>query len=110
MENVISGHEAVALCAVAGLACGKNTAGTIPTAFVVLKEDRSPETQSEVLREIDKLCLERLPTYYRPLAYRSVRELPYTLMGKIDFRELEKETFDPANFLVTDFEFFPELR
>ena len=111
MENVISSHEAVVLCGVAGLARKENTAGTIPTAFVVLREGYdTPERQNDVLREIDKLCLERLPTYYRPLAYRAVEELPYTLMGKIDFRALEKEPFDPANFFVADFEFFPDLQ
>jgi len=110
MENVISGHGAVELCAVAGLARRENTAGTIPTAFVVLREGYdAPEKQREVLLEIDRLCLQKLPTYYRPLAYRAVKELPYTLMGKIDFRELEKEAFDPANFLLADYEFFPDL-
>ena len=111
MENVVSGHEAVTICAVAGLARKEKFAGTIPTAFVVLREGcETQEQQRAAVKDIDKLCLQKLPTYYRPLAYRVVRELPYTLMGKIDFRELEKEEFDPANFIIADFEFFPELR
>ena len=111
MENTISGHGAVEQCAVAGLARKENTAGTIPTAFVVLREGYdAPEKQREALLDIDKLCLQKLPTYYRPLAYRAVKELPYTPMGKIDFRQLEQEAFDPANFLLADFEFFPEWK
>ena len=111
MENVVSSHAAVENCAVVGLTRKENTAGTIPTAFVILRPGYdSPEKQREILLDIDQLCLKRLPTYYRPLAYRAVTELPYTLMGKIDFRTLEKEAFDPANFMIADYEFFPDLQ
>ena len=111
IENVIMEHEAVRICAVVGLPMGETTSGSIPSAFVVLREGfDAPGQELEVLADIDRLCLKKLPERDRAIAYRAVKEVPYTVMGKIDFRALEKEIFDPANFLLTDFGFFPELR
>ena len=111
IENVIMGHEAVEMCAVVGLRLSDETAGAIPSAFVVLREGYdTPEQRQAALREIDGFCLQLLPERDRAIAYRAVDELPYTLMGKIHFRKLEEELFDPARFLITDFAFFPELR
>ena len=111
IENAIMAHRAVELCAVVGLQFGKERAGTIPSAFVVLREGYcTPGEEHAVLREIDGLCLKQLPERDRAIAYKAVKELPFTLMGKIHFRELEKELFDPSQFLLTDFTFFPELR
>ena len=111
IENVIMSHEAVKICAVAGLPMGETTSGSIPSAFVVLREGfDAPEQEREVLADIDKMCLKKLPERDRAIAYKAVKEVPYTPMGKIAFRELEKEIFDPANFLLTDFGFFPHLR
>ncbi|MCL2301342.1 MAG: acyl--CoA ligase [Firmicutes bacterium] len=112
IENVIMRHEAVEKCAVAGLSLGENQAGSIPSAFVVLREGYggTAEENREVLANIDELCLKYLPERDRAFAYRTVKELPYTPMGKVDFRALEKEIFDPAKFLLRDFAFFPELR
>ena len=111
IENAIMRHAAVELCAVVGLRFGKERAGTIPSAFVVLREGtcRTPEEEQAVLREIDTLCLKQLPERDRAIAYKTVKELPFTPMGKIHFRELEKEPFDPGQFLLTDYAFFPEL-
>jgi len=44
------------------------------------------------------------------MAYRFVDKLPYTPMGKIFFRQLAKEPFVPENFIVTDFEYLPDLK
>jgi len=111
IENVIMEHNAVQICAVVGLPLGENASGAIPSAFVVLREGYdTPEAKREALADIDRLCLKRLPERDKAIAYRAVEEVPYTPMGKINFRELEKEVFDPANFLLTDFGFFPELR
>ncbi|MCL2106506.1 MAG: acyl--CoA ligase [Oscillospiraceae bacterium] len=110
-ENVIMQHEAVNICAVVGLKQFNDSTGVIPTAFVVLKDEYdSPEKQREVLLEIDRLCLKQLPERDKAIAYKAVKEVPYTLMEKINFRELEKEMFVPDNFVIVDFAFFPELR
>ena len=112
IENVIMRHPAVKKCAVVGLPLGETTAGSMPSAFVVLREDcaAAPEEERALLQEIDELCLKCLPERDRAIAYKTVGDLPYTPMGKVDFRALEKEIFDPTNFLLRDFTFFPELR
>ncbi|MCL2495123.1 MAG: acyl--CoA ligase [Oscillospiraceae bacterium] len=111
IENVIMNHESVQVAAVVGVPLGVDTAGAIPSAFVVLREEyrgKTPEEERALLLDIDKLCLKCLPERDRAIAYRAVDEIPYTPMGKVDFRALEKEIFEPKNFLLTDFAFFPE--
>ncbi|MDR1927598.1 MAG: acyl--CoA ligase [Oscillospiraceae bacterium] len=109
IENAIMSHAAVDNCAVVGLRAEESAAGVIPSAFVVLRGSyETEEAKRNVLREIDALCLQLLPERDRAIAYKAVEELPYTLMGKIHFRELEKEPFDENSFVITDFAFFPK--
>ncbi|MDR0531044.1 MAG: acyl--CoA ligase [Oscillospiraceae bacterium] len=112
VENAIIRHPAVTNCAVAGVPQFEGKAGVIPTAFVQLLPGKA-ETEAEkrhVLKEIDKLCLQVLPERDRAIAYRVVDDLPYTPMGKVDFRELEARLFQPEEYVITDFAFFPELK
>lgn len=104
IENVIAMHPQVEKCAVVGLRQSEDAAGTIPSAFVVLKDaDDLPDARREaVLREIDALCLKHLPERDRAIAYKVVEDLPYTPMGKVFFRELEEELFDEQAFYVAD--------
>ncbi|MCL2301199.1 MAG: acyl--CoA ligase [Firmicutes bacterium] len=105
IENVIMSHPAVESCAVAGLRLRQDSAGAIPAAFVVLRGDvPAKEDSISILREIDRLCLQRLPERDRAIAYKAVKSLPYTPMGKIHFRALEQEPFSPDDFLITDFD------
>ncbi|MDR1805913.1 MAG: acyl--CoA ligase [Clostridium sp.] len=112
IENVIAGHPSVDSCAVAGLKkIGEESrAGVIPCAFIVTKEGMEPADKDAFLHEVDKLCRKELPERDMALAYTLVERLPYTLMGKVDFRKLEnEEKLDVKRFIVTDFAFFPEL-
>ena len=110
IENAIMKHEAVEICAVVGLKYSETGAGTITSAFIVLRDGYdSPEAQKKVLLDIHKLCLRSIPERDCAFAYKVVKEVPYTPMGKIHFRELEKEFFDPKAFLLTNYQFFPEL-
>ena len=111
IENAIMLHPAVEICAVVGLRIHEDKAGAMPSAFVVLREGYdTPEKKQAVLQEIDKLCLRHLPERDRAIAYQAVDEVPYTPMGKIHFRELEEQIFDPEKFLIVDYVFLPELR
>ncbi|MCL1952057.1 MAG: acyl--CoA ligase [Oscillospiraceae bacterium] len=101
IENVIMMHEGVEICAVVGLRREREEAGVIPCAMVVLRKEYK-EKAEQTLREIDALCLKHLPERDRAIAYRAVDELPYTPLGKVHFRELEKQWFHPADFLITD--------
>ena len=100
IENVIMMHDAVEICAVAGLSKGNDSSGTIASAFVVLRKSEIP--QEQILKEIDTICLKHLPERDRAVAYKVVAELPYTPMGKIHFRELSKEIFKPEEFFIVD--------
>ena len=107
IESAITTHEAVLNCAVVGLP-HDDMAGTVPTAFVQLRPGYdTEEARRKVLLEIDAMCLQILPERDRAIAYTAVEELPYTPMGKIHFRELEKVPFDEHKFVLTDFAFFP---
>ena len=44
-----------------------------------------------VLEQIKLLCLEQLPEYVQPVAYKFRESLPLTAVGKIDYIALEKE-------------------
>lgn len=66
----------------------ENKNGQIPTAFIVLK-DKTPN--ESLITELDLFCKESLPERDCPMAYRFVDKLPMTLIGKIDYRALEKQ-------------------
>lgn len=91
IENVIAENKYVLGVAVAGIAIDKK-AGAIPTAFIRLKND-IPASPEEVIKEIEKLCEERIPERDKALAFVIVEDLPYTKMGKVDYLTLEKKKF-----------------
>ena len=106
IENIISSHPYVNSCAVVGIKQGEKS-GTIPTAFIVLKEDIN-KTKDEVISSIDELCSKKIPERYKALAYTIVEKLPYTLMGKVDFTKLEKIDFSQLDAIVVDDPIFEE--
>lgn len=61
-----------------------------PKAFVVLKGEEP--NKDHITEEILQICREELPAYMVPdeIEYRA--ELPRTPRGKIDYRELERES------------------
>ena len=89
MESVAVGHSAVEECAVIGLPNPEGENGRIPTAIIVLKEGIA---QTKVLTEsIDQYMKKHLPERDVPMVYRYVEKLPVTLVGKVDYRALEKD-------------------
>ena len=88
METSLSKHPNVLDCAVVGLKNTENKNGQIPTAFIVLK-DKAPD--ESLISELDRFCKESLPERDCPMDYRFVDKLPMTLIGKIDYRALEKQ-------------------
>lgn len=89
IENVIVKHAAVSDCAVVGLPNNEYENGKIPTAFIVLKEGILPS--DALISEIDAISKKHLPERDVALAYHFVEALPLTLLGKIDYRALEKK-------------------
>ncbi|MDR1410492.1 MAG: acyl--CoA ligase [Oscillospiraceae bacterium] len=108
IENVCCLHDAVDCCAVVGLKIDPHAAGAVPTAFVMLHE--GTENADKVLHELRALNLRELPERDTALAFTVVKQLPYTLMGKVDFRKLEQNKIDLENYYIADPRVVAELR
>lgn len=57
-------------------------------AFVVIDESKSKDEMLELLKN---QANKHLNTWERPVEYRFIKELPRTAVGKVDYRELEKQ-------------------
>ena len=88
-KSILEDEDVENVCAV-GLKKKDNSSGTIPVAFVVLKDGVEPS--EELVKRLDTRALFNLSERNRAMAYTFVQELPYSLMGKIAYKELEKIT------------------
>ena len=87
LESIINSHEAVLTSTVIGI--DHHYKGQVPKAFIVLKPGYKPGKRLE--REIRELLERNVPIYALPVAYEFRDKLPTTKIGKVAFRELEKE-------------------
>ncbi|MBR3116148.1 acyl--CoA ligase [Candidatus Saccharibacteria bacterium] len=87
LESIINSHEAVLTSTVIGI--DHHYKGQVPKAFIVLKPGYKPGKRIE--REIRELLERNIPIYALPAAYEFRDNLPTTKVGKVAFRELEKE-------------------
>ena len=87
LESIINSHEGVLTSTVIGI--DHHYKGQVPKAFVVLKPGYRPGKRIE--REIRELLERNVPIYALPVAYEFRDKLPQTKVGKVAFRELEKE-------------------
>ena len=87
LESIINSHEAVLTSTVIGI--DHHYKGQVPKAFIVLKPGYKPGKRIE--REIRELLERNIPIYALPAAYEFRDKLPVTKIGKVAFRELEKE-------------------
>ena len=87
LESIINSHEAVLTSTVIGI--DHHYKGQVPKAFVVLKPGYKPGKRIE--REIKELLERNVPIYALPASYEFRDKLPTTKVGKVAFRELEKE-------------------
>ena len=83
LESIINSHEAVLTSTVIGI--DHHYKGQVPKAFIVYKPGKRVE------REIRELLERNVPIYALPAAYEFRDKLPTTKIGKVAFRELEKE-------------------
>ena len=87
LESIINSHEGVLTSTVIGV--DHHYKGQVPKAFIVLKPGYRPGKRIE--REIRELLERNVPIYALPTAYEFRDKLPKTKIGKVAFRELEKE-------------------
>ena len=89
IEEVVTRHPCVKECAVVGMPNPTNKNGKIPTAFIVVEDGY--EATEELIEDIDRFSKVHLPERDVAMDYRYIDKLPLTLVGKIDYRALEKE-------------------
>ena len=87
IEDVIMKHEYVLNCGVIGIPHPYKV--EVPKAFIVLKNGVKPS--SKVKNEIKEYCKKNLANYMLPKEYEFRESLPKTMIGKVDYRVLEKE-------------------
>ncbi len=87
IENVIDSHEAVMFSTVIGVKDDYKMQRV--KAFIVLKPEFSPT--DEIQESIKEHCKKNIAKYALPSEYEYRDSLPKTLVGKVAYRELEKE-------------------
>ena len=87
LENIIDGHPKVLLSCVIGVEDDYKMQKV--KAFVVLQPDVEPT--DAVREELLAWCRERIAGYAMPWELEFRRDLPKTLVGKVDYRALEEE-------------------
>lgn len=92
VENVIDSHEAVMFSTVIGVKDDYRMQRV--KAFIVLKPGFSPT--DEIKESIKKHCEKSIAKYALPREYEFRDNLPKTLVGKVAYRELEKEEEEKA--------------
>lgn len=90
IENVISRHPSVHQCSVVGCTDKDHVQGRLPFVYVVL-DPASDKKKRQIVRELRQICEEELPEYVQPVGYKFISEMPFTPIGKVDYRKLEEE-------------------
>ncbi len=87
IEKVIEEHEAVLNCSVVGIPHPYKV--QVAKAYIVLKEEY--RAKRSVKKSIEEHCKKNLAKYSIPYEYEYREALPKTLLGKVNYRELENE-------------------
>lgn len=87
LETIINSHDAVLTSTVIGVP--HSYKGQVAKAFIVLKDGYKASKQIE--KEVKELLAKHVAKYALPAEYEFRDKLPKTLVGKVAFKELEKE-------------------
>lgn len=88
MEDIIKKHEYVDTCVVIGIPHPYKK--QVPKVYIVLKDGIKPT--ANIKKSIKKYCEENFVRYSWPYEYEYKDVLPKTLIGKVAYRDLEKES------------------
>lgn len=86
IEEAIATSKYVGTCTVVGYK--EKQIGVVPKAYIVLKQEYK-EFETEALEDIKNKCQEKLSIRAIPDEFEFIDAMPYTSMGKIDFKLLE---------------------
>ena len=87
IETLIESCEEVMLCSVVGIPHEYKV--EVPKAFIVLNSGY--KKSDKLIKKLKELCKKNLPKYAQPYEFEFRESLPKTLIGKVDFRALQKE-------------------
>ena len=87
IEDVINSHPSVLNCGVIGVPHPYKV--QVPKAYIVLNSD--VKLSAKVKSDIKEYCQKNLAAYMMPKDFEFRESLPKTLVGKVNYRELEKE-------------------
>lgn len=87
IEDVLLKNKYVDNCGVIGIPHPYKI--QVPKAYIVLKKGIEPTP--EITKEIKEYCAKNLAKYMLPKEYVFRESLPKTIIGKVNYRELEKE-------------------
>ena len=87
IEEVLMKHPAILNCGVIGIPHPYKV--QVPKAYIVLKPD--VKVSSKIKSEIKEFCEKNLAKYMLPKEFEFKESLPKTLIGKVNYRELENE-------------------
>ncbi len=87
IEEVTKSHHTVDNCMVVSMPHKYKI--QVPKAYIVLKD--LYKSTDEIQQEIQELCRQNLAKYSLPYEYEFRQSLPKTLLGKINYRELQNE-------------------
>ncbi len=90
LEGVLSQYEKTTLCAVVGVTDPNHNQGELPVGIVKLDNIYTDEEKNSIRREIFKMCDDVCEERGRAADIIFVDEMPYTPMGKIDYKKLAK--------------------
>lgn len=92
IEQVIETHSEVLKCTV--VAMPHKYKVQVAKAYIVLKEGISPS--GSLKKEIKELCEKNLSKFSIPYDYEYRKSLPKTLIGKVDYKQLEREAIEKS--------------
>ena len=87
VENTLMEHPAVLNCGVIGVPHPYKV--QVPKAFIVLNDGY--KVDGNLKKEIKEYCEKKLAFYMIPKEFVFRESLPKTMIGKVNYRELEKE-------------------
>lgn len=90
IEQVIGSHPDVLKCTVVAMPHPYKV--EVAKAYIVLREDISPTISLK--KEIKDLCEKNLSKFSIPYDYEYRKSLPTTLIGKVDYKKLEREAIE----------------
>jgi len=88
IEDVISSCEDISMVTVVGTDAVDAVQGQVPHAFYTVQEGCT-RSEQEIEAEVKANCEKKLAEYMQPAYFTRIDAMPFTAIGKVDYRNLE---------------------